>query len=149
MKPGALAARAALFAAAAFAIVGPLTSLGVWSLAERWTYPSPWPQRFGVRYWQRVLSGDFLEPLRVGVTIAVVVTLLALALAIPLGYALARLSFPGRTAVLLLFLLPQAFPSSPSSRAPRASSTAGVSRARWRAWSSSISWAGWSSPSGP
>lgn len=113
MKPGALAARAALFAAAAFAIVGPLTSLAVWSLAERWTYPSPWPQRFGVRYWQRVLSGDFLEPLRVGVTIAAVVTLLALALAIPLGYALARLSFPGRTAVLLLFLLPQAFPQLP------------------------------------
>jgi len=34
-------------------------------------------------------------------------------MAIPLGYALARLAFPGRTAVLLLFLLPQAFPQLP------------------------------------
>lgn len=113
MSAGRLAARAAALAAAAFVIAGPLTSLAVWSLAERWTYPSPWPQRFGFRYWQRVLSGDFLEPLRLGVTIAVAVTLLALLCAIPLGYALARLAFPGRTAVLLLFLLPQAFPQLP------------------------------------
>jgi putative spermidine/putrescine transport system permease protein len=43
----------------------------------------------------------------------VVVTALALLLAIPLGYALARLRFPGRGLVLLLFLLPQAFPQLP------------------------------------
>ena len=30
--------------------------------------------------------------------------------AVPLGYALARWSFPGRTAILLAFPLPQAFP---------------------------------------
>jgi putative spermidine/putrescine transport system permease protein len=109
----ALVIRAAALAAVAFVIVGPLTSLAVWSLAERWTYPSPWPQRFGLRYWTRVLSGDFLEPLRTGLAIAVVVTALALLLAIPLGYALARLRFPGRGLVLLLFLLPQAFPQLP------------------------------------
>jgi putative spermidine/putrescine transport system permease protein len=34
-------------------------------------------------------------------------------MAIPLGYALARLAFPGRGLVLLLFLLPQAFPQLP------------------------------------
>jgi putative spermidine/putrescine transport system permease protein len=106
-------ARAAAFAVACFVIVGPLSSLAIWSLAERWTYPSPWPQRFGLRYWQRVLSGDFLEPLRLGVVIAVIVTVLALAMAIPLGYALARLTFRGRTLILLLFLLPQAFPQLP------------------------------------
>jgi putative spermidine/putrescine transport system permease protein len=110
---GRLLARAAALAAAAFVIVGPLTSLAVWSLAERWTYPSAWPQRFGLRYWQRVLSGDFLEPLRLGLVIAVIVTVLALAMAIPLGYALARLTFRGRTLILLLFLLPQAFPQLP------------------------------------
>jgi putative spermidine/putrescine transport system permease protein len=110
---GRLAVRAAALAAVAFVIVGPLASLAVWSVAERWTYPSPWPQRIGLRYWSRMLSGDFLEPLRVGLIIAVVVTALALLLAIPLGYALARLTFPGRTLVLLLFLLPQAFPQLP------------------------------------
>jgi putative spermidine/putrescine transport system permease protein len=109
----ALVARATGFAVAAFLIVGPLTSLAVWSLAERWTYPSVWPQRFGLRYWQRVATGDVLEPLRLGVFIAVIVTLVALAMAIPLGYALARLAFPGRALVLLMFLLPQAFPQLP------------------------------------
>ena len=113
MSSGRLLGRAAALAVAAFVIVGPLTSLAVWSLAERWTYPSAWPQRFGLRYWQRVLSGDFLEPLRLGVVIAVIVTVLALAMAIPLGYALARLTFRGRTLILLLFLLPQAFPQLP------------------------------------
>jgi putative spermidine/putrescine transport system permease protein len=109
----ALAARLAGLAVAAFLILGPLASLAVWSLAERWTYPSPWPQRWGFRYWERMLTGDFLEPLRTGLTIALIVTALALLCAVPLGYALARLSFPGRTAILLAFLLPQAFPQLP------------------------------------
>ena len=108
-----LAARAAALAVAAFVVLGPLASLGVWSLAERWTAPSPWPQRFGLKYWNRMLTADFLEPLRLGVVIALVVTALALVLAIPLGYALARLSFPGRALVLLAFLMPQAFPQLP------------------------------------
>ena len=108
-----LTARAAILAAAAFAVLGPLVSLGVWSLAERWTAPSPWPQRFGLKYWSRMLTADFLEPLRLGVVIAVVVTALALVLAIPLGYALARVAFPGRALVLLAFLMPQAFPQLP------------------------------------
>ncbi len=41
----ALTVRAAMLASAAFVIVGPLASLAVWSVAERWTYPSAWPQR--------------------------------------------------------------------------------------------------------
>ena len=113
MSAGALAGRAAALAAAAFVIVGPLMSLAVWSLAERWTYPSPWPQRWGFRYWTRMLSGDFLQPLETGLAIAAVVTALALVFAVPLGYALARLRFPGRAVILLAFLLPQAFPQLP------------------------------------
>jgi len=105
--------RAAALGATAFVIIGPLASLGVWSIAERWTASSPWPQRFGLRYWSRMLTPDFLEPLRLGVAIALLVTALALVLAVPLGYALARLSFPGRTAILLAFLMPQAFPQLP------------------------------------
>src|SRR5262249_59051740 len=97
-----LCARAAALALAAFVIVGALASWGVWSLAERWTSRSRWPQRFGFRYWDRMLTADFLEPLRLGVTIALVVTAAALVLSVPIGYALARLPFPGRAAVLLL-----------------------------------------------
>jgi putative spermidine/putrescine transport system permease protein len=94
-------------------ILGPLLSLAVWSLAERWTYPAAWPQRLGFRYWSRMLTADFLDPLKTGLGIAVIVTAVALLCAIPLGYALARLTFPGRTLVLLAFLLPQAFPQLP------------------------------------
>ena len=108
-----VAIRAGVLATATFVIVGPLASLALWSVAERWTHGSAWPQRIGLRYWTRMLTSDFLEPLRLGVTIAVITTVLALVLAIPLGYALARLNFPGRTVVLLLFLLPQAFPQLP------------------------------------
>ena len=113
MSVGRAAARLAALFAAAFLILGPLLGLVVWSLAERWTYPSPWPQRWGFRYWRRMLSGDFLQPLETGLLIAVIVTGLALLCAVPLGYALARLRFPGRAAILLAFLLPQAFPQLP------------------------------------
>jgi putative spermidine/putrescine transport system permease protein len=109
----ALVLRVVALVVALFVVAGPVLSLAVWSVAERWTYPSPWPQRIGLRYWARMLSGDFLDPLRVGVGIALVTTMLALLLAIPLGYALARLRVPGRTLVLLAFLLPQAFPQLP------------------------------------
>lgn len=96
-----------------FVVVGPLSSLMIWSLAERWNWPSSLPQVIGLKYWFRILTGDFVIPLQRGVSIAVVVTVLALLLAVPLGYALARLRFPGRVLVLLAFLLPQAFPQLP------------------------------------
>jgi putative spermidine/putrescine transport system permease protein len=96
-----------------FVIVGPLSSLMIWSLAERWNWPSSLPQIIGLKYWLRMLTGDFVIPLQRGVFIAAVVTVLALFLAVPLGYALARLRFPGRVLVLLAFLLPQAFPQLP------------------------------------
>jgi putative spermidine/putrescine transport system permease protein len=96
-----------------FVILGPLSSLIIWSVAERWTWPSSLPQVMGPRYWSRMLTGDFLVPLQRGVVIAIIVTVLALLCAVPLAYALARLRFPGRVVVLLAFLLPQAFPQLP------------------------------------
>src|SRR4029450_10922645 len=45
------------------------------------------------------------------VWIAPATVVASLALAIPAGYALARLKLPWRTAILLAFLLPPAFPS--------------------------------------
>ncbi|HXJ84791.1 MAG TPA: ABC transporter permease subunit, partial [Candidatus Methylomirabilis sp.] len=113
MSVGRAAARLGALFAAAFLVLGPLLGLVVWSLAERWTYPSPWPQRWGGHYWRRVLSGDLMQPLETGLLIALIVTGLAVLCAVPLGYALARLGFPGRAAILLLFLLPQAFPQLP------------------------------------
>ena len=110
---GRLAARSLALGAALFAVLGPLSSLVIWSLAERWNWPSPLPQVMGTRYWSRMLTGDFLIPLQRGVSIALIVTVLALLFSVPLGYALARLQFRGRTLILLAFLLPQAFPQLP------------------------------------
>jgi len=110
---GTLTLRLLAVAFTAFVILGPLLSLLVWSLAERWTYPATWPQRLGFRYWQRMLTSDFLDPFKTGLVIALIVTAAALVCAIPLGYALGRLRFPGRMLVLLAFLLPQAFPQLP------------------------------------
>ena len=108
-----LAGRLAALAVALFVVVGPLSSLVIWSLAERWNWPSTLPQVMGLRYWSRMLTGDFLVPLQRGVFIAVIVTVLALLFSVPLGYALARLRFPGRILILMAFLLPQAFPQLP------------------------------------
>jgi len=108
-----LTAKTAALAVGLFVIGGPLSSLVIWSVAERWSWPSSLPQVMGLRYWSRLLTGDFLAPLQRGVGIAAIVTMLALLFAVPLGYALARLRFPGRTIVLLAFLLPQAFPQLP------------------------------------
>ncbi len=109
----ALAGRVVALGLALFVILGPLSSLVIWSLAERWNWPSSLPQVAGLKYWSRMLTGDFLLPLQRGVIIAVIVTALALLFSVPLGYALARLRFPGRTLVLMAFLLPQAFPQLP------------------------------------
>ena len=109
----ALTAKTAALAVGLFVIGGPLSSLVIWSVAERWNWPSSLPQVMGFRYWSRLLGGDFLVPLQRGVGIAAIVTTLALLFAVPLGYALARLRFPGRVIVLLAFLLPQAFPQLP------------------------------------
>src|SRR5512139_445785 len=88
-----LTAKTAALATGLFMIGGPLSSLVIWSVAERWNWPSSLPQVMGLRYWSRLLSGDFLVPLQRGLEIAVIVTTLALLFAVPLGYALARLRF--------------------------------------------------------
>ena len=55
--------------------------------------------------------------------IAVVVTVLTLVLTVPLAYLLARYPVPFKPLILLVFLLPHAFPSSRCSSTPPRSST--------------------------
>lgn len=100
-------------AALAFAIVGPLVNLVLWSVAERWYAPFKLPVTWGTRYWDVVFrpTGDAMSSLSTSVFIALCVVVVSLAVSIPAGYALARLKLPWRAAIMLLFLLPQAFPS--------------------------------------
>jgi putative spermidine/putrescine transport system permease protein len=106
---------AVLLALFAFAIFGPLANLLLWAFAERWYFPSKLPSEFGFAFWQRVFNprGNALASLGTSVWIAVLTVVVSLAVAIPAGYALARLRLPWRGAILLLFLLPQAVPNLP------------------------------------
>lgn len=100
-------------AAFAFILFGPLANLVLWSVAERWYAPFKLPVSYGMRYWEVVFrpTGDAMSSLMTSISIACLTVVVALAVSVPAGYALARLKLPWRTALMILFLLPQAFPS--------------------------------------
>ena len=99
----------------AFVIFGPLANLFLWAFAEKWYFPNRIPQEFGLTFWGRVFSprGNALASLGTSVWIAMLTVFLSLAVAIPAGYALARLKLRWRGLILLAFLLPQAVPNLP------------------------------------
>ena len=90
-------------------------NLVLWAFAERWYFPHKIPQEFGFTFWKRVFDprGNAIASLGTSVGIASLTVLFTLAVAIPAGYALARLKLPARALVLLIFLLPQAVPNLP------------------------------------
>jgi putative spermidine/putrescine transport system permease protein len=102
----------ALLVLLAFAIIGPLANLVLWSFAERWYFPFKLPVSYGVRYWEVVFrpTGVAMGSLVTSISIALLTVVTALAVSIPAGYALARLRLPFRALIMIVFLLPQAFP---------------------------------------
>ena len=108
-----LSLRAAVLVVAAFVIVAPLSTLVIWSFTRKWFWPHPFPQEWGLFYWQKVLEGDLFRALHSGLLIALVVTGLTLVLTVPLAYLLARYPVPLKPLILLVFLLPHAFPQLP------------------------------------
>ena len=99
----------------AFIIFGPLTNLFLWAVTERWYFPHALPLEYGFSYWGRVFSprGTAMESLTNSILVAFLTVALAMALAVPAGYALARLRLPLRALIMLTFLIPQAFPNLP------------------------------------
>ncbi|HVF63037.1 MAG TPA: ABC transporter permease subunit [Casimicrobiaceae bacterium] len=99
----------------AFAIFGPLANLVLWAFAERWYFPHKIPSDFGFSFWARVFSprGGAVSSLATSVWIALLTVIVSLAVAIPAGYALARVKLRWRGLILLAFLLPQAVPNIP------------------------------------
>ena len=97
----------------AYLIFAPLTNLALWAVATRWYYPYKLPLSYGLRYWYEVFkpTGDAVASLATSVVIAVLTVIVCLLLALPAGYALSRQRLPWRGAILLILLLPQAFPS--------------------------------------
>ncbi len=104
--------RAALLILLAFAIIGPIANLALWAFAERWYFPFKLPVTWGLRYWEVVFrpTGVAMQSLTTSVLIALLTVVVALVVSIPAGYALARLKLPLRGLIMILFLLPQAFP---------------------------------------
>jgi ABC-type spermidine/putrescine transport system permease subunit II len=109
------AVRALAIGLLAFLIFGPLANLLLWAFAERWYFPGKLPQEFGLTFWYRVFQprGNAVQSLVVSVVIALLTVAFCLAVAVPAGYALARLKLPWRGFILMLFLLPQAIPNLP------------------------------------
>ena len=107
--------RALVLGLLAFIIFGPLLNLLLWTVAERWYFPHVLPLDYGFSVWTRVFSsrGNAMDSLKNSILVAVLTVIVSLALAIPAGYALARLKLPLRSLILLAFLIPQAFPNLP------------------------------------
>jgi ABC-type spermidine/putrescine transport system permease subunit II len=105
--------RGVLLGALAVAVFGPLVNMLLWAVAERWYFPAKLPIEYGFSYWERVFRprGNAMESLVNSVVIAGGTVALCLAVALPAGYALARLRLPLRSLILLAFLLPQAVPN--------------------------------------
>jgi len=96
-----------------FAIFGPLANLALWAVAIRWYFPNKLPLTYGFHYWGEVFkpTSDAFNSLGTSVVIAAITVVVCLLLAVPAGYALGRRLLPGRAVILLILLLPQAFPS--------------------------------------
>jgi ABC-type spermidine/putrescine transport system permease subunit II len=107
--------RATAIGLLAFVIFGPLANLLLGAFAERWYFPAKVPQEFGLAFWVRVFQprGNAVQSLFTSVGIALMTVAFCLAVAVPAGYALARLKLPWRGFILMLFLLPQAIPNLP------------------------------------
>lgn len=105
--------RGIIFGLLAFIIFGPLANMLLWTVAEKWYFPHALPLQYGFSAWENVFAprGGAVESLRNSLVVAVLAVVVALMLAIPAGYALARLKLPMRSAILLIFLVPQAFPN--------------------------------------
>lgn len=96
-----------------FFIFGPLSSLVIWSFAKEWYWPAALPQKWGLLYWQKISDGNIINALVTSVTVAIITTVICLVLVIPLSYIFSRKKFALKPVLMLMFLLPQAFPQMP------------------------------------
>ena len=92
-------------------VFGVIASVTVSSFATRWLgtwLPAGWTTR-----WYSAARAEFQldEVLLVTMEIVFIVVALSIAIGVPAAYALARRDFPGKRAVLLLFVLPLLVPS--------------------------------------
>ena len=113
-----------IFTVFIFFLFAPVLSLGIWSVALRWYWPHTIPQKIGFDYWLQALgitksltlgAVNVVPAFLLSLGIAIIVVLITMVIAIPAGYALAKLKIPAllKGIILILFLLPRAFPQQP------------------------------------
>jgi putative spermidine/putrescine transport system permease protein len=102
-----------LYLVAVFIVLGPLSSLVIWSFAQKWYWPALFPQQYGWLYWSKIADTNILNAIFTSLALASITTVLAMLLTVPFAYVMVRKKFPGKIFLMLLFLLPQAFPQLP------------------------------------
>ncbi|HIU63675.1 MAG TPA: ABC transporter permease subunit [Candidatus Avacidaminococcus intestinavium] len=94
-------------------IIGPLSSLMIWSLAREWFWPNSLPTVWGLYYWERALTGDIIQSFILSFWLAIAVTVICLVITVPVAYLIARRKLPMQAVFMAIFLIPQAFPQLP------------------------------------
>lgn len=99
--------RLAMVAISGLAVI-PLLLLVMRSFAQRWFWPTLLPSAWSLRAWQYAFSptAEILPALATSLSIALLVTLLAVLVALPAARVLAWQEFRGKRAVIFALLLP-------------------------------------------
>lgn len=92
-------------------IIGPISTVLLWSFAEQWRYPALVPTEWGISYWAETLGrADIRKALPTSIIATLLVTSLSALICFPAAYAFARLRFRGRQFLLLSYLITNALP---------------------------------------
>ena len=100
--------RWAVLAGIVLGVLAPLVPLAVWSFSSRWFFPALLPPETSARAWRYVLSpaSGVLAALGNSIAIAVIVTVVDVALGVPAGRVLGTVHFRGKRIAELLVLAP-------------------------------------------
>lgn len=92
-------------------LFGPFLGLILWSFSEQWYWPALFPQELGMKYWKFLLTNQsIIQSTKLSFMIAPIVVAIAALVGIPASYALARKKVHWDKLLLILFLIPRAFP---------------------------------------
>ena len=90
---------------------GPLLNMVMLAFANKYEVPNVLPQSWGFKWWGYIFQQKSLVSSMIqSFIIAIVTSLLSMAVCIPAAYSIARFKYPGRKVFMLSFLLTNAFP---------------------------------------
>ena len=100
-----------LLAAFILFFYGPMLNMLMLAFANEYSVPAVLPQAWGFKWWRYVFSQDNLvSSIAQSFIVAIIPTLVSMALCIPAAYSIARFKYRGRKLFMLSFLLTNAFP---------------------------------------